>query len=194
MTQPGKARGGAGERPRWVAEPDLRIPFDGGAVRAWRRDDAAGLVRLADDYEVWKNLGDLFPHPYTQRDAKWWLGGGSESRSELSLAIEVSEELAGGLGLKFPGDPIYRVTSEVGYWLGRDFWGRGVMTRVLNAFVPWAFERFDLERIEAGVFETNPASARVLEKAGFALESRQKRYVIKEERVLDRLLYARFRN
>jgi len=181
------------ERPRWVAEPDLRIPFEDGALRTWRRDDVDALVRHADDYEVWKNLGDLFPHPYTRRDAKTWVGGGSETRSELSLAIDVGEELAGGLGLKFPRDPIYRVTAEVGYWLGRRFWGRGTMPRVLDAFVPWAFERFDLVRIEAGVFETNPASARVLEKAGFALESRQKRYVIKEGKVLDRLLYVRFR-
>lgn len=182
-----------GERPRWVAEPDLRIPFEDGAIRAWRRDDADALVHHADDYEVWKNLGDLFPHPYTPRDAKAWLGGSSEGRSELSLAIEVGGELAGGLGLKFPRDPIYRVTAEVGYWLGRAWWGREIMPRVVAAFVPWAFERFELERIEAGVFETNPASARVLEKAGFALESRQRRYVIKEGRVMDRLLYVRFR-
>ena len=186
--------GPGSERPRWVVEPELRIPFEGGALRVWRKDDADALVRHADDYEVWKNLGDLFPHPYTPRDAKWWLGGGSESRSELALAIEVAGELAGGLGLKLPRDPIYRVTAEVGYWLGRSWWGRGIMTRVVAAFVPWAFGRFELERIEAGVFETNPASARVLEKAGFALESRQRRYVIKEGRVLDRLLFARFRD
>ena len=193
MSQPGNTRGGAGA-PRWAVERDLRIPFEGGAVRSWRREDADELVRLADDYDVWKNLGDLFPHPYTRQDAKRWLSGGFENRSELSLAIEFGGELAGGLGLKFPRDPIYRVTAEVGYWLGRTYWGRGIMPRVLQAFVPWAFERFDLVRIEAGVFETNPASARVLEKAGFALEARVARSVIKEDRVLDRLLYVRFRD
>jgi RimJ/RimL family protein N-acetyltransferase len=67
------------------------------------------------------------------------------------------------------------------------------MPRALEVFVPWAFERFDLVRIEAGVFETNPASARALEKAGFAREARLARSVIKEGRVLDRLLYVRFR-
>lgn len=181
------------ERPHWAPEPDLRIPFEGGALRPWRRDDMDALVRHADDREVWKNLGDLFPHPYTRRDAKWWLGGGYESRSEFALAIEFEGELGGGLGLKFSRDPIYRGTAEVGYWLGRAWWGRGIMTRALIALVPWAFERFDLIRIEAGVFETNPASARVLEKAGFALESRQAKSVIKDGRVLDRLLYVRFR-
>jgi RimJ/RimL family protein N-acetyltransferase len=68
------------------------------------------------------------------------------------------------------------------------------MTRMLSEFVPWAFERFDLIRIEAGVFETNPASARVLEKAGFALEARLARSVIKDGQILDRLLYVRFRD
>lgn len=181
------------DRPRWIPDPDLRIPFDGGELRPWREEDADALVRHANDYDVWKNLGDMFPHPYTRQDARRWLGGGLEGRSELSLAIDVGPQLAGGLGLKFPRDPIYRVTAEVGYWLGRTFWGRGIMARVVNAFVPWAFERYELERIEAGVFETNPASARVLEKCGFALESRQTRAVIKEGRVLDRLLYVRLR-
>ncbi len=186
--------GGGTDAPRWAVERDLRVPFEDGVVRSWRREDADELVRLADDYDVWKNLGDLFPHPYTRQDAKRWLGGGFENRSELSVAIEVGGELAGGLGLKFPRDPIYRVSAEVGYWLGRTFGGRGIMPRVLHAFVPWAFDRFELERIEAGVFETNPASARVLEKAGFALESRQRRRVIKEGRVMDRLLYVRLRD
>jgi len=192
MSGPVNARRG-GEDRNWQVERDLRIPFEGGALRPWRRDDADALVAHADDHEVWKNLGDLFPHPYTRKDAKWWLGGGYGSRSELALAIEVGGELGGGLGLKFPRDPIYRVTAEVGYWLGRTFWGRGIMPRALEAFVPWAFDRYDLVRIEAGVFETNPASARVLEKAGFALEARNARSVIKEGRVLDRLLYVRFR-
>ena len=181
------------ERARLVPDADLWIPFEGGALRPWRRYDAEALVRHADDREVWKNLGDLFPHPYTRKDAKWWLGGGYETWNAFALAIEVGGELAGGLGLKFTRDPIYRGTAEVGYWLGRAWWGRGIMTHALQAFVPWAFERFDLIRIEAGVFETNPASARVLEKAGFALESRQVRSVIKDGRVLDRLLYVRFR-
>jgi RimJ/RimL family protein N-acetyltransferase len=186
-------RGGKATPPRFAPDPYLRIPFEGGALRPWRREDADALVRHADDREVWKNLGDLFPHPYTRRDAKWWLGGGYESRSELALAIEILGELGGGLGLKFPHDPIYRGTAEVGYWIGRAWWGRGIMTRAIGAFVPWAFERFDLVRIEAGVFESNPASARVLEKAGFALEARLARSVIKDGEILDRLLYVRFR-
>ena len=174
-------------------DPRLRIPFEGGALRPWRKDDAAELVRLANDREVWLKLGDRFPHPYTRKDAKWWLSEGCRSGAESSLAIEVDGAFAGGLGFKFFPDPIFRATSEVGYWLGRERWGRGTMTRARRAAVPWAFERYDLIRIEAGVFATNPASGRVLEKADFRLESRQERSVIKDGVVLDRLLYVRFR-
>jgi len=173
--------------------PDLTIPFAGGALREWRKDDVDELVRLANDRAVWRNLGDRFPHPYTQKDAETWLSAGKEARREVSLAIEADGALAGGLGFKFWTDPIFRITSEVGYWLGREHWGRGTMTRALRASVPWAFERFDLVRIEAGVFATNPASGRVLEKAGFRLEARLERSVIKDGVVLDRLLYVRFR-
>ena len=181
------------ERPRWIADPTLRIPFRGGVLRPWRRSDAGALVRNADDREVWRNLGDAFPHPYTPRDAKTWLEGGYKTRNELSLAIDLGEGAVGGFGLQFRTDPIFRGTAELGYWLGRAWWGRGIMTEVVRAFVPWAFERFDLIRVEAGVLAWNPASARVLERAGFAFESRQAKYVIKDGQVLDRLLYVRFR-
>ncbi|HUP20258.1 MAG TPA: GNAT family protein [Gemmatimonadota bacterium] len=180
--------------PQLSIDPDLTIPFEGGALRPWREGDAVELVRLANDRAVWRNLGDRFPHPYTPKDAAWWLSEGCRSNHQMSLAVELDHGLAGGLGFKFWTDPIFRITSEVGYWLGREHWGRGTMTRALCAAVPWALERYDLVRIEAGVFETNPASGRVLEKAGFRLEARLERSVIKDGVVLDRLLYVRFRS
>ncbi|HUF88503.1 MAG TPA: GNAT family protein [Gemmatimonadota bacterium] len=179
--------------PQPSIDPHLTIPFEGGALRPWREGDAGELVRLANDRAVWRNLGDRFPHPYTRKDADRWLSEGCRSIHEMSLAVELNRGLAGGLGFKFSTDPIFRITSEVGYWLGREHWGRGTMTRALRAAVPWALERYDLVRIEAGVFETNPASGRVLEKAGFRLEARLERSVIKDGVVLDRLLYVRFR-
>ena len=54
----------------------------------------------------------------------------------------------------------------MGYWLGEEFWGRGVMTEAVTAVTDFCFENFLLRRISAEVFANNPASARVLEKAG----------------------------
>jgi RimJ/RimL family protein N-acetyltransferase len=78
----------------------------------------------------------------------------------------------------------------VGYWLGEAFWNRGIMTSALGAFTPYAFDSFDLIRIFAGVFSTNPASMRVLEKAGYTREGVLRRSVVKDGQVLDQVLYA----
>jgi [ribosomal protein S5]-alanine N-acetyltransferase len=79
----------------------------------------------------------------------------------------------------------------LGYWLGEEFWGRGIMTEAVAAFTDFCFENFLLRRIYAEAFANNPASARVLEKAGFAFEGRLKNNVFKDGQLLDSLLYAR---
>jgi [ribosomal protein S5]-alanine N-acetyltransferase len=79
----------------------------------------------------------------------------------------------------------------VGYWLAEEFWGRGIMTEAVTAVTDFCFENFPLRRICAEVFANNPASARVLEKAGFIFEGRLKNNVVKDGEVLDSLLYAR---
>ena len=89
---------------------------------------------------------------------------------------------------------MYRRSAEIGYWLAEPFWGQGIATRAVRALSDWAFASFDLVRIFAAVFETNPASARVLEKAGFALEGRLRQSITKNGRTFDELLYARLRS
>jgi hypothetical protein len=75
----------------------------------------------------------------------------------------------GGIGIRI-GVDVHRQTAELGYWLGQEFWGRGIMTEAVAAFTDFCFEEFQLRRIHAEPFANNPASARVLEKAGFAFE------------------------
>jgi RimJ/RimL family protein N-acetyltransferase len=75
--------------------------------------------------------------------------------------------------------------------LSEQFWGRGVMTEVVTRVTDFCFDNFPLRRISAEVFSNNPASARVLEKAGFNLEGRLKNHVMKDGKLLDSLLYAR---
>jgi RimJ/RimL family protein N-acetyltransferase len=75
--------------------------------------------------------------------------------------------------------------------LGEQFWGRGIMTEAVAAVTDFCFDDFPLRRISAEVFANNPASARVLEKAGFTFEGRFKNNVMKDGHVLDSLLYAR---
>lgn len=161
-------------------------------IRDWRKRDLDSLVRHANDREVWRNLRDRFPHPYTEEHGRRWIEWVAELDPCTQFAIEVDGEAAGGIGLERLAD-VYRVTAELGYWLGRPVWGRGIMTEAVAAFTAWAFDRFDFQRIQAGVFASNPASARVLEKAGFQLEGVMRQCVIKDGEVLDHLLYAKLR-
>jgi RimJ/RimL family protein N-acetyltransferase len=104
--------------------------------------------------------------------------------------IFVLSAAVGGIGLR-PGEDVHRHTAEFGYWLAEEFWGRGIMSQVVPAFVDYCFKEFSLNRLFAMPHSNNSASARVLEKAGFVLEGRLRNNVVKDGKILDSLLYAR---
>lgn len=170
----------------------MLLAFDGGRVRSWRPEDAPSLSRHADSRKIWLNVRDHFPHPYTRSAAVAWIETALAGVPETQFAIEVNGEAAGGIGLFLQRD-VERRSAELGYWLGEAYWGRGLMTSVVRGFSELAFDRYDLLRIYAVVFEWNPASCRVLEKAGFSLEGRLRRAVVKDGWVMDQFLYARVR-
>src|SRR4029078_9643353 len=95
-----------------------------------------------------------------------------------------------GSGCSELGTDVFHRSAEIGYWLGEPFWGRGIASEVLRAVTDYAWATLDVIRLEAGVFSWNPASARVLEKAGYTLEGRLRQAVVKHGRVGDRLIYG----
>jgi len=135
------------------------------------------------------NLRDRFPYPYTVRDARNWLDVVVDQRLETNFAIDVGGEVVGGIGFT-PQDDVARRSAEIGYWLGEQFWGRGIATEALVAVTEYAFATFDLCRLYAHVFDWNGASARVLEKAGYVFEGRLKKSVTKDGQTIDQLMYA----
>ena len=103
------------------------------------------------------------------------------ARNQL-LPWHSPEEAIGGIGLRL-GEDIFRRTAEIGYWLGEPFWGKGIATMAVAKMTDFAFSHFDLDRIQAEVFEWNPASSRVLEKAGYSLEGRLRRELSRREKL-----------
>jgi ribosomal-protein-alanine N-acetyltransferase len=162
-------------------------------LRAWRHSDIPSLIRYANNRKIWLNLRDVFPHPYTRAEAEKWIAICHSNKGLTThFAIELQGEAIGGIGCRLLDD-VNCKTAEVGYWLGEPFWGRGIATTALKQTTDYAFRIFPLERVQATVFEWNPASARVLEKAGFVLEGRLRRSIFKDGRFGDSLLYARIR-
>ena len=162
-------------------------------VRSWEWRVREAIVRHANNRSVWINLRDRFPHPYTHADARNWLDTVVGISPETNFAIAVEGEAVGGIGFTVQHDVAHR-SAEIGYWLGEDFWGRGIATEALIAVTDYAFANYDLCRLYAHVFDWNPASVRVLEKAGYEFEGRLKKSVTKNGQTIDQLMYAAIRD
>lgn len=167
----------------------MRLPLDRCIVRSWEASDVASLVEHANNRRIWENLRDRFPHPYTRRDAQAFVRYARASQPETSFALEVDGAAVGGIGFALQPD-VERVSSEIGYWVGEAYWGRGICTEALRAVTAYAIERHGLTRVFALPFAHNAASRRVLEKAGFVVEGHLHRSAIKDGRVVDQVLYA----
>jgi len=144
----------------------MRLDFTHGTIRDWTREDISDLARSANDIEIARNVGNGFPHPYTETDAADWINQVSAMPVPTHWAIEVEGHAAGGTGfhLKEEGPIKFGV---FGYWLARAYWGRGIVTAAVRALAPRIISDFRLIRLDACVYIWNPASMRVLEKAGF---------------------------
>lgn len=167
----------------------MELKLSKSVLRAWKPGDEASLVLHANSRIVWRNLRDAFPHPYTFADAKRWIETANPVTPITNFAIEVDGAAVGAIGLVLRED-VFRRSAEIGYWLGEEFWGRGIVTEAVRAVTEYAFATFDLCRVYAGVFEWNPASMRVLEKAGYEFECRMKKSVTKDGETIDELIYA----
>lgn len=159
-------------------------------VRPWRKGDAGALVSHANDIEVAKYLRDRFPHPYTRQDARAFLKHAVAAEDPTNLAIEVDGEAAGAVGY-VPGRDVERFSAEIGYWLGRALWGRGIVTEAVELVTAHAFSDLGMLRMFALPFADNPASARVLEKAGYTREGLLRSSSVKFGAAKDQFLYAR---
>jgi [ribosomal protein S5]-alanine N-acetyltransferase len=170
----------------------MKRNFDEFMVRDWEEDDAQSIARYANNRKVWLCLRDAFPNPYSLGDARSFLARVMSQTPRTSFAIANEAEAIGCIGIT-PGQDIHRFTAEIGYWLAEPFWGDGIMTEAVKAVCEYGFEEFGLCRIFAEPYATNLASARVLEKAGFAREGVLRASAFKDGKVLDQLSYAKLR-
>ena len=161
-------------------------------IRQWKNEDLQELVSQANNINVWNNLRNYFPHPYTEEHGKAWLEKVVDALPAINMAIEADGKLAGGIGLILNGD-VYIKSAEIGYWLGEQYWGKGIATEAVRQMTEYAFYYFDLVRLYAEVFETNKASMRVLEKNGYYLEGVRRKAVFKNNVLMDDYIWVKLK-
>ncbi|POF34237.1 GNAT family N-acetyltransferase [Roseibium marinum] len=129
--------------------------------------DLERCAELLGDYEVARMLSRV-PHPYDLERGRTSLQASVDSwadwktAGDLGFQIDHEGEMIGGFAFKK-----LQETPEIGYWLGRPYWGRGFMSEAVGAAIDWLFRNTDHQLVACEAMTENPASLKVAEKLGF---------------------------
>ena len=141
-------------------------------LRSFREKDAPRVETLAGDWDV-ARMTSLIPHPYPPGSALTWFTTHSADRAagtHYRFAVTLNDTCIGAAGLHRVAASDWGLTGdilEIGYWIGKPYWGQGYATEAAGALVAWGFTSRALPVLAAGHFFDNPASRRILEKIGF---------------------------
>lgn len=160
-------------------------------IRPWRLGDAEKLAELLNNKKILANLRDGLPFPYKVDDARDYIIAmlDADKSTTFAFAIVFNGEVVGSIGVFRQGN-IHIRTAEMGYYIGENYWGKGIATEAVKLACNFIFENSDIIRIYAEPFARNKASCRVLEKAGFVCEGTLKANAVKNGVVEDMKMYA----
>jgi ribosomal-protein-alanine N-acetyltransferase len=159
-------------------------------LRPLESRDAHDLARFVSDPEIARNTLRI-PYPYPLDLAVEWIAKHQKELTEndevvWAITMRDTHEFMGAIGIvPKPFD-----VAEIGYWLARAHWGRGYASEAAAEVIQYGFEQRTFNRIEAGVFSYNPASARVLEKCGLTFEGVLRQTARKGDQYIDTRMYS----
>ncbi len=160
-------------------------------LRPFSLNDAAGVQRLAGDYDVASTTLRI-PHPYEDGIAEQWIETHATAYAKgnsATFAIELksTREFVGGIALV-----IFRGANrgELGYWVGKPYWGQGICTEATRAVLGYAFNELKLNRVSAEHMTRNPGSGRVMQKVGMKYEGTLRQNLKKWDRYEDMVVYG----
>jgi RimJ/RimL family protein N-acetyltransferase len=159
-------------------------------LRSYYDNDKDRLAELCNNKKIWDNLRDFIPYPYTILDAERFIDICHNEKPQTTFAIEYNGELIGSIGLILQTD-VYKLTAEIGYWIGEPYWRKGITTKAVGMIVDYGFKELGLLRIFTGVFDFNKASQRVLEKSGFKLEGIFEKSILKNGIICNEYRYGK---
>lgn len=138
----------------WIRQPSL--------------EDTAAVARLANNWNVAKNLGTM-PHPYTFEDAEIWFEKQAREQgiNAFGFGLYLKEEEGSFIGIMSVFNLVL-VKPELGFWLGEPYWGRGLMSEAIIALRDFVFGELEAPFLLSVHLSENPASGRIAEKAGLS--------------------------
>ncbi len=155
--------------------------------------DQAACVEHLNEPEIYARTLRI-PRPYKESDFEEWFTKQQASTEQLGMPAHfairpASEKMIGGVGfIELEPGKCHR--AEIGYWLAKPYWGRGIMTAVVRQVAELGFEKFGLVKLTAHVFAGNAASVRVLEKCGFVQEGFLRKHYLKDGKYLDSMAFG----
>jgi [ribosomal protein S5]-alanine N-acetyltransferase len=175
-----------------IEQPTLTTPRL--VLRPFSLADATVLQKLVGEKEIAENTLTI-PHPYLDGMAEAWINthapGWQRAEQAVFAITEPNEGLIGVIDIRIKPE---HKRAEVGYWIGIPFWGRGYASEALEAIIEFGFKQLDLNRIHADHFVRNPASGRVMEKAGMKYEGRFREHILKWGKFEDLATYSILRS
>ena len=159
----------------------------------WTQENKHELIKICNEVDR-SYLSNRLPYPYTEESADWWLGMVSEhdGKDGVFRAIAADGKIVGNISVEQKSD-VYCKDAEIGYLLLTGCWSKGIATEAVRQICAEAFSELDIIRITGLVYAANIASARVLEKNGFAREGLQRNAVYKDGKIYDLCLFGKLK-
>ena len=172
----------------------LKLKTDRLTLQPFQKVDASRIKDLANNKELATILG--LPHPYELEHAEEWISIQPEQIQEgleypLTIVTKNENQIIGTITLRIDKN---NNKGELGYWIGRDFWGNGFATEAVNRMIEFGFNHLDLNKVWASAISRNKASTIVLEKAGLQKEGRLKQNRLLQNKYEDVDVYGLLKN
>lgn len=160
-------------------------------IRKWELSDAKDLATVLSNRRIQDNLRDGLPYPYLEKDGIDFISSMLSANEDetFAFAITLDDKVIGSIGV-FRQQNIHRQTAELGYYIGEEYWGKGITTDAVKQICEYVFKHSDILRIYAEPFAYNTASCRVLEKSGFQYEGTLRNNAVKNGKVIDMKMYS----
>ncbi|MEK6943560.1 MAG: GNAT family protein [Nanoarchaeota archaeon] len=171
----------------------MKLKGKGFVIRLYKKGDEESLKENVNDFDIYRHTCRI-PHPFTKKDAKWWINynlklAKLKNKKEINFAIDINGKVVGGIGFNH----IECHKAEMGYWLGKKYWNKGIITKAVNLVTDYGLNNLKLIRIYATVFSFNKKSSRVLVKNGYKKEGLLRKHCSKDGKYIDAYLYAKIK-